>query len=129
MSSILDLCQAVPVTSFEPGAILLAEGKKSGLLYVLVDGEVEILKGDFQINVVSDKGAVFGEMSVLLNTPHTATVRARSACHAHIVEDGDAFLKANPKIAYDLAKLLAKRLQGVTNYLTDLNRYVGLHLL
>jgi len=111
---------------FEPGAILLAEGQKSGLLYVLIDGEVEILKGEFQINVVSDPGAIFGEMSLLLNMPHTATVRALTPCCVHVVDDGDAFLRSNKEIAYDLSKLLAQRLHGVTTYLADLNRYVRL---
>ena len=66
MASILDLCRALPVQTFESGADLLNEGKTSGLLYVLISGEVEILKGNFQINVVSDPGAIFGEMSALL---------------------------------------------------------------
>lgn len=47
----------LPAQSFDPNAILLEEGETSGLLYVLIDGEVEILKGDFQINLVSNPGA------------------------------------------------------------------------
>ena len=49
MSSILEFCRDIPVRDFDPGAILLAEGEKSGLLYVLADGEVE---GDFDIVVL-----------------------------------------------------------------------------
>ena len=41
-----------------------------------------------------------------------------------MIEDGDSFLRANKDVAYDLLKIVAGRLQGVTNYLTDLNRYV-----
>ena len=126
MSGILELCKAVPTRTFEPGDVLLAEGKTSGLLYILIEGEVEILKGQLQINSVADPGAVFGEMSLLLGIPHMATVRALTRARVHIVEDGEAFLRANKEIAYDLAKLLAQRLQGVTRYLADLNRYVGL---
>ena len=88
LPSIADLCQALPIATFEPGAILIAEGKTSGRLYVL--GAVEILKGDFQINVVSDRGAIFGEMSALLDIPHMATVRAATRCTAHVTEGGDA---------------------------------------
>lgn len=112
--------------TFEPGAILLAEGKTSGILYVLVDGEVEILKGEFQINTVSDPGAIFGEISALLDIPHMATVRARTRCRAHIIENADTFLQSNKEIAYGLSKLLAQRLHGVTSYLSDLNRYLHL---
>ena len=94
------------------------------MLCILADGEVEILKDDFQVNTVSEPGAVFGEMSILLDTPHTATVRARTSCRVHMIEDGDAFLRSNKDMAYDLLKILAGRLQGVTNHLTNLNRYV-----
>ena len=110
--------------AIEPGAILFAEGKHDRTLCVLVDGEVEILKDDFQVNTVSEPGAVFGEMSILLGSPHTATVRARTQCRVHVIADGDAFLRENKDMAYDLLKIVAGRLQGVTNHLTNLNRYV-----
>jgi CRP/FNR family cyclic AMP-dependent transcriptional regulator len=122
VNPLLELCQSVPVREFEPGAPMLAEGKTSGLLYVLIDGDVEIVKGDFQINIVSDPGAIFGEISVLLDIPHMATVRALSRCRAHEIRDGNEFLKAHQEIAYHLAQLLARRLQGVSTYLVDLKQ-------
>jgi CRP-like cAMP-binding protein len=115
------------VQSFEPGAVLLPEGKTSGLVYVLIEGEVEIVKGDFQINIVSDPGAIFGEVSVLLGIPHMATVRALTPCRAHRVEGGAAFLQSNGEITYELSKLLAARLNGVTSYLVDLKRQFESH--
>ena len=127
VNPILELCKSVPERRFEPGVVLLAEGKKSGLLYVLIDGDVEIVKGDFQINIVSDPGAIFGEVSVLLDLPHMATVRALSACRAHEVRDGDAFLRAHPEIAHHLAQLLARRLHGVSTYLVDLKQQFASH--
>jgi len=127
VNPILELCKSVPVRAFAPGAPLLTEGGKSGLLYVLIDGEVEIVKGDFQINVVSDAGAIFGEISVLLDLPHMATVRALSACRAHEVHDGNEFLKAHPEIAHHLAQLLARRLHGVSTYLVDLKQQFASH--
>jgi CRP-like cAMP-binding protein len=127
VNPILDLCNSIPVRTFEAGAILLAEGETTGLLYILVDGDVEIVKGDFQINIVSDPGALFGEMSVLLGLPHMATVRALSVCRAHEVRDGDAFLKAHPEIAHHLAQLLARRLHGVSTYLVDIKQQFSSH--
>ena len=127
MNPILELCKSVPERRFEPGVVLLAEGKKSGLLYVLIDGDVEIVKGDFQINIVSDPGAIFGEVSVLLDLPHMATVRALSGCQAHEVRDGNEFLRAHPEIAHHLAQLLARRLHGVSTYLVDLKQQFASH--
>jgi CRP/FNR family cyclic AMP-dependent transcriptional regulator len=122
MPSILDYCQGLPAARFAPGDILLAEGDRSGKLYFLIEGQVEILKGDYQINVVSDPGAVFGEISILLGIPHMATVRAVAPTSAFAAADGDAFLQAHREIAYHLSKILAQRLHGVTSYLVDLKR-------
>jgi CRP/FNR family cyclic AMP-dependent transcriptional regulator len=127
MASILDLCHALPVQTFEPGAVLLCEGKTSGLVYILIDGEVEILKGEFQINVVSDPGAIFGEISVLLDIPNSATVRAVTPCSAYLVTDGETFLRSHQEIAYQLSKLLAQRVYRLTCYLADLKRQFEHH--
>ena len=46
---------------------------------------------------ISDAGAVFGEMSVLLDLPHTATVRARTPVVVRAPEDATAFLRQHPR--------------------------------
>jgi CRP/FNR family transcriptional regulator, cyclic AMP receptor protein len=122
LPSIADLCHELPVATFEPGDVLIAEGKSTGRLYVLIEGSVAIMKGDFQINLVSDRGAIFGDMSALLGIPHMATVRAVTRCTAHVTEEGAAFLQSRKEIAYLLAQMLAQRLQGVTTYLVDIKR-------
>jgi CRP-like cAMP-binding protein len=120
MPSILELCATLPKATFEPGAVLMEEGGTSRQLYVLIDGAVEILKGDFQVNIVAEPGAIFGEIAVLLDIPHMATVRALTPVNAYLVEAADAFLRSEKEIAYHLSKLLAQRLHGVTTYLVDL---------
>ncbi|QGZ94230.1 Crp/Fnr family transcriptional regulator [Terricaulis silvestris] len=120
MRSAEEFCEGLPVVAFAAGDVLLGEGALTGRLYVLLDGAVEVLKGELQINVVADRGAIFGDMSALLGIPHMATVRADGACRAYVAEDGVAFLQANPELSFVLAKLLAHRLYGVTAYLADL---------
>ena len=122
MSTIADLCEGAPVAAFEPGAVILREGESTGLLFVLLDGAVEVMKGEFQINLVADRGAIFGDMSALLGIPHMATVRAVSACTFYRIEGGEAYLQNHKEIAFMLARLLAQRLHGVTGYLVDLKR-------
>jgi CRP-like cAMP-binding protein len=122
VTNLADLCLDLPIAALEPGDVLLSEGDRSGRLYVLVEGSVEVLKGDFQINLVSDEGAVFGEMSVLQDQPHMATVRALTPCRVRVSDRGEDFLRSHPDIAYLLAQTLAQRLHGVTTYLVDLKR-------
>ena len=127
MRTILSFCQGLPLTSFAPGEVLLAEGGKSGILYILLTGDVEILKGNFQVSTVSEPGAIVGEISVLLDMPHTATVKALTPCQAYMVENASVFLQSHIDIAYQLARLLAQRLSGVTAYLADLKQQCADH--
>jgi CRP-like cAMP-binding protein len=122
MPSTLTFCRDLPVASFGPGDVLFAEGGRTGILYILAEGEIEVVKGDFQISTVSEPGAIFGELSVLLDIPHTATVKAVTACTAHVVRHAVEFLQSKPEITYELACLLARRLHGVSAYLVDVKK-------
>lgn len=122
MTTILDLCADLPETAVDAGAVLLPEGGKTGLLYILVAGDVEILKGEYRIDVVADPGAIFGEISALIGIPHMATVRALTPLRTYRIEDAARFLNAHPELALEVARLLAQRLDGVTSYLVDLKR-------
>jgi CRP/FNR family cyclic AMP-dependent transcriptional regulator len=72
--------------------------------------------------VIEEPGAVFGEMSVLLNRPHTATVRALTPITVYAFDDAERFLRSNPEIAFLIGRLLASRLNAATTYLVDLKR-------
>ena len=122
MRTVLSFCQDLPEMTFGPGEVLLAEGKKAGILYILAEGEVEVLKGDLQISTVSEPGAIFGETSVLLDIPHMATVKALTPSRVYVVQQASEFLRSNTDVTFQLARLLAQRLYGVTTYLVDLKR-------
>lgn len=122
MRDVLEHCAGTPEREFAEGEVLLAEGERAGVLYILSSGAVEIVKGDFQITLVDEPGSIFGETSVLLDVPHTATVRALTACRAHVIDNAREFLNSSPDITYQLARLLAQRLQGVNSYLVDLKQ-------
>lgn len=117
---LLARCGNRPQNRFAPGAVLLEEGRRSGMLYVLESGTVEISKEGETIDVVSDRGSVFGEMSILLNQPHMATVRVAREASCRVIDTPFEFMRAHPDVALHLAALLARRLNAVTNYLIDL---------
>jgi CRP/FNR family cyclic AMP-dependent transcriptional regulator len=122
MVSILDSCAGAKRQDFPPGTILLTEGETSGRLYVLAEGTVEVLRGDKQVALIKGAGSIFGEMSVLLNRPHTATVLTATPVGAFVFDDAESFLKSHPEIAFFLGRLLAERLNAATTYLVDLKR-------
>jgi CRP-like cAMP-binding protein len=122
MSFFLDCCAGLPEVRLEPGQVLLAEGGKSGKLFILIDGEIQVLRGDIEVATVYEPGSVFGEMSILLDVPHTATVKAVRPSRAYMVEDAETFLKSAPEMLRHIGALLALRLQSATGYLADLKR-------
>lgn len=112
--------------TFEPGAVLLAEGPATGRMYVLANGEIEVAKGDVVVARVVDEGAIFGEISALLGVGHSATVRAATTVTAYEIEDAANFLDGSPELMRSVANLLARRLIDATTYLTDLkHQYAG----
>ena len=122
MREILKHCAAIPQCGVPAGEAILREGDRSGRIYVLIEGSVEIIKGDVQINTVSDPGAIFGEMSVLLDAPHMATVRTLVPSRFYTAEDAKKFLDSNPALALEISRLLARRLHSMITYLVDLNK-------
>jgi len=126
MPSVLDHCRDLPELELASGHALVEEGQRTNRLYVLAEGVAEVLKGDVVISSVADPGALFGEMSALLGSPHSATVRALAPCRFYVVDDAQAFL-TSPDILLAVSRLLAKRLQMVTTYLVDLQHQFSEH--
>jgi CRP/FNR family transcriptional regulator, cyclic AMP receptor protein len=127
MSDILEKCTGLPEVQLAPGTILLAEGETSGKLYILIDGEMQVSHGGVEISTISAPGSVFGEMSFLLQAPHTASVTALRPSRAYVVDDVDRFLVTAPQMLQHIATLLALRLQCVTGYLADIKRQYAEH--
>lgn len=131
MRAVLDYCGGATKREVPAGALVLHEGSKTGHLFVLLEGRLEVVKGDSVVAVVNEPGAMFGEMSVLLDQPHTATVRAASDSVVYEFDDAAAFLRDQPAVALLIAQLLAQRLNVATTYLADLmHQYAdhGTHL-
>jgi CRP/FNR family cyclic AMP-dependent transcriptional regulator len=126
MRAILDHCSGGAKRSLPAGTDFINEGGKPGHLFVLVEGSIEVMKGDSLVAVINEPGAVFGEMSVLLDLPHSANVRTASASVLYEFEDAAAFLRQQPALALLIAQLLAQRLHLATTYLADLtHQYAG----
>ena len=78
----MDLLKRFEGHDLEPGTVIIREGDAGQGLFVILLGEVEVLRRDPAGNdkTVAKLGAgeVFGEMSLLGDTPTSATVRTLS---------------------------------------------------
>jgi CRP/FNR family transcriptional regulator, cyclic AMP receptor protein len=122
MPNILDYCKGRKAETFKSGAVLVKEGGNDRKMFVLLEGQVEVLRDDTQVSYVDEPGSLFGEMSCLLDMPYSATVKALSTTKAYVIEDALGFLSSDPQIAVELATLLARRLYYTTTYLVDLQQ-------
>lgn len=126
MRAVLDYCRDGVKHGVAAGEIIIREGQLSGHLFVLIDGRLDVVKGDTVVASVTEPGAVFGEMSVLLEQPHTATVRAAIDSSVYEFENATRFLRDHPAVAFMIARLLAQRLNVATSYVADIKRqYAG----
>ena len=122
MSEFLALIAGQPQQKFESGVAVLQQGGASDHLLVLIDGEVEVLRDEIRIVKVATPGALFGEMSILLNCPLTATVRTLRPCTFALIAQPREFLASSTAASLHMAELLAGRLDALNKYLIDVKR-------
>jgi len=114
---------ALPVATYQPGETLLNAGSKTGLLLILKKGAVAIFQDGIEMAKVTEPGAVFGELSALLDQPHTADVRALETTQFHVA-NADALLVQNPVALLYVAAVLARRLDAANRTLIELKRQI-----
>jgi len=118
----LSLLKSLPLVSCAAGQYVITEGEPIQGIYFLESGEVEVHKGGVLIAEVFEVGAVFGEMSFLLKTEPTATVRATTPCAFRYVDNPPDFFREHPTVALHVAEILARRLDSLARYLVDIKR-------
>jgi CRP/FNR family cyclic AMP-dependent transcriptional regulator len=126
MRSILEHCIGARTVLFAAGDTVIREGETTGRLFVLIEGRLDVVKGDTLVATLHEPGATIGEMSVLLDQPHSATVIATEASRIYTFDNAARFLESHPALALLLARLLAVRLGAATTYLADIKKqYAG----
>jgi CRP/FNR family transcriptional regulator, cyclic AMP receptor protein len=115
---------ALPLKSYGAGQTLFTEGTKTGQLLILKSGTVSIVKGGTEIAKVAEPGAVFGEISVLLDQPHGADVRTLSPSQFHVADAVALLAKDSVALLY-VAMILARRVDYANLALLELKREVS----
>lgn len=122
MPSLLDLAASHPSRTLAVGETLITQGREGGDLFILVEGELRVERDGVEIATISGKGTVIGEMAVILGTPSTATVKAISPTTVHVIRDAHDYLQTDPALSFQIAGLIAGRLNATSAYLVKLSR-------
>jgi CRP/FNR family transcriptional regulator, cyclic AMP receptor protein len=104
---------ALPVVTYQTGETVIADRSRTTRLLILKKGAVAIVKEDKEIAKVTEPGAVFGEVSILLDQPNKMDVRALETSQFYIV-DAAVLLTLNP-IATHVAMVLARQLDNAND--------------
>jgi len=117
-----ELCQE---DEFEVGEIVFRQNDAGNSLYIVVNGQVEIIAddqsgGEPRVITALSTGEFFGEMSLLEKSTRSATVRVRS--HAKLLslttEDLYSFAKIFKNgftvVIINIARILSQRLRQTT---------------
>lgn len=110
---------ALPLKSYGAGETLFTEGTKTGQLLILKSGVVSIVKDGTEIATVAEPGAIFGELSALLDQPHTADVRTLEPAQFHVA-DAVALLSRDLVALLYVAMVLARRVDHANQALLEL---------
>lgn len=113
-----EVITALPLATYRAGESVLVAGSKSGRLLILKTGAVVVLKDSVEIARVDEPGAIFGELSALLDLPHTADVRALEDSQFHVADA--ALPSKNPVVLFQVAKILARRIVTANRNLVEL---------
>jgi HEAT repeat protein len=117
--------QATHEAEYLPGEIILRENEQGEMLYLLLEGTVEIVKGHGTPHQrrLAEMSAVayFGEMAILDNSPRSATCLAKD--HARLLTLDGPSLKTlilqMPEISFAIFPTLTARLRAAEDRLSE----------
>lgn len=112
-----NISQSAEELLYDPGEMVISEGERDGRLFIVLEGEVEVIKGLGQAGERLLRrlgpGAYFGEMAVLGDAVRTASVRALGPARLLCLRDFDLrqAMERHPYIAIELLNLMSRRMQ------------------
>lgn len=100
--------------TFETGKIIFDEESPGDVMYVILDGEVDIFASGQHIETLG-KGDILGEMALIDSKPRSASALARSDCRLAPVDE-ERFLymvQETPFFSLHVMRILADRLRRI----------------
>jgi glucose-6-phosphate 1-dehydrogenase len=93
------------------GEVLIRKGDIGCEMYLVVRGEAEVLDDAGRVLKTFRDGDVFGEIALLIHTPRTATVRAKTACDLMALDKTslDRILHDHPQFAASVLQIANER--------------------
>ena len=120
------MAQAVIKRRFKRGETIVEQGKKSNALFIILTGRARVFTADARgrevILATMNPGDYIGEMSLIDNEPHSASVRAEVQTDVLMLGRTDfaRCLPENSSMAYTVMKNLVQRLRSADRKIESL---------
>jgi CRP-like cAMP-binding protein len=104
--------------AFAAGQQVFAEGDRGDTMYVILEGEVDLLINGRKVETLGP-GEVFGEMALIDKSPRVATAVASTACRlVPIAEKRFLFMvQQTPNFSLQIMRVIADRLRKMDSRL------------
>ncbi|UCF98740.1 MAG: cyclic nucleotide-binding domain-containing protein [Spirochaetaceae bacterium] len=105
------------VKTFEPGEVLFNEGEQGDVMFIIIQGEVEIRKQTSSKTsrtlITFHEGDIFGEMALVEKKPRSATAIAVTPCRTLVMNEAllDNMIENNPDFAKKMIRILSERIR------------------
>ena len=109
--------------SFPSGDYIFHQGKPGDTMYVILEGEVDILLNDVAVATFKP-GQIFGEMALIDDKVRSASAYARTGCKL-VPVDKESFLflvQQHPQFALLVMKVLTQKVRGLDEILYKLSK-------
>jgi len=118
-SELEEMAELTEFHTYPAGHVLCTEGEFEDVLYIVADGNAEIIKkttddDEDRILRIASKGDMVGEMALIQNAPRAATVRAINECTVLEMEkdDFETILSRSPRMAIDIIRITLDRIRS-----------------
>lgn len=111
--------QAMTRAHYDPGASIYLQDELAHSFYIIISGEVDVVReqDDHEIHVATlGSGEYFGEMALLQEGRHTASVKARTPVDVMVMTGADftALAASSSRFSELLHSVMRQRLAGTT---------------
>ncbi len=104
---------------YHDGEIVCRQGDVGDCLYVVQDGEVEVLAedgGQETLLRVAGRNELFGEMAVFQRERRSATIRARGQARVLTIDKKNFLRRLNedPSLAFNIVETMSRRVRDLS---------------
>ena len=114
LTDLVELFDLSSLQEYEDGEYIIEQGQLDDLIFILLSGEVEIVRDNAVINTLDKAGEVFGEMRLISDEKRSASAKAKGRVESLAIStsylDGE---RTSPQsvLFYIFSKILVHRLK------------------